>query len=377
MSENQSHPAEESSAPTNVQSTTLNDKSSISTTLLLSVVIALLVGFLVAMSLSNKKKEDQTDLYSAQAELASRTATVNAERARQGLPPIEGVGTDSPEQIASRLTKDAATLANYSDRFRTLLSEKDTIIADKNNSLLVSEQARQALSSQIAKNQTQLDKALADAAGIETLRLQLNEARNGLQPLKDQLASYANRPTIEDLAAAKARIAQLEAEIEALKAAAQPAPAPKLFAESEADLQPQAQALFRALSDLDDKADLEISAAYNRFATQFRATFLKEVRFSTGSSQLNPADLIALGEAVEQLPEGAMILVVGYASVTGNADTNRLLSSDRATEVASNLDRAKPGQQFVQAVFLGQTKRFSSRIPERNQVCEVWQINPK
>ena len=75
-------------------------------------------------------------MYSLQAELASRTATVNAERARQGLPPIEGVGTDSPEQIASRLTKDAATLANYSDRFRTLLSDKDTIIADKNTSTM-------------------------------------------------------------------------------------------------------------------------------------------------------------------------------------------------------------------------------------------------
>jgi hypothetical protein len=38
---------------------------------------------------------------------------------------------------------------------------------------------------------------------------------------------------------------------------------------------------------------------------------------------------------------------------------------------------AKPSNQVVQAVFLGQTKRFSSRIPERNQVCEVWQINPQ
>lgn len=329
------------------------------------------------MSLSNKKKTDQTDLYSAQAELASRTATVNAERARQGLPPLEGIGSESPEQIASRLTKDAATLANFSDRFRSLLSEKDTLLADKNNSLLISEQARQALSSQIAKNQQQLEKALADSAGLDTLRLQLNEARNSLQPLKDQIAVYASRPTLEELAAAKARIAQLEAEIAALKSATAPPPAPKLFAESEAELSPQAQALFRALADLDDKADLEISAAYNRFATQYRATFLKEVRFSTGSSKLNPADLIALGDTVEEMPEGAMVLVVGYASATGNADTNRQLSSDRATEVAANLDRAKPGQQVVQAVFLGQTKRFSSRIPERNQVCEVWQINPK
>jgi hypothetical protein len=31
----------------------------------------------------------------------------------------------------------------------------------------------------------------------------------------------------------------------------------------------------------------------------------------------------------------------------------------------------------VQAVYLGQTDRFSSRVPERNQICEVWRIRRK
>jgi outer membrane protein OmpA-like peptidoglycan-associated protein len=72
-----------------------------------------------------------------------------------------------------------------------------------------------------------------------------------------------------------------------------------------------------------------------------------------------------------------MILVVGYSSASGNTDANRRLSSERATEVARNIDMAKPGNQSVQAVFLGQTQRFSSSIAERNQVCEVWQIDQK
>jgi outer membrane protein OmpA-like peptidoglycan-associated protein len=352
-------------------------KSAISATLVLSVVVALLVGFMISMNLNQKKKVDQTDLYAAQAELASRTATVNAERARQGLPPLEGVGTDSPEQIAARLTKDAATLANFSDRFRSLLTEKDTIIADKNANLLVSEQARQALSSQLGKLQNQLEKALAEGAGSESLRAQLNEARNNATMMQERLASYANRPTQEDMAMAKARIAELEAQL-ATKNAVPPPPAPrKLFADSVNELYPMAHGLFQGLNELEDKADLEISAAYNRFATQYRASFLKEIRFPTGSSQLNPADKLALGDALNNMPEGAMILVVGYASTTGVADSNRQLSSDRATAVASNVEMAKPGNQVVQAVFLGQTKRFSSRIPERNQVCEVWQINPQ
>ncbi len=353
------------------------EKSSVSTTTILAVVVALLAGFLVANALKGKKDDAQKDLYSAQAELASRTAAINAERARQGLPPIEGIGQDSPEQIASRLTKDAATLANLSDRFRSLLSEKEAVIADKNNSLLTSEQARQSLTSQLAKLQNQLDKALTDGAGIDDIRRQLDEARNGLAPLQAKLAEYSSRPTVEEMALAKARIAELEARIAALEATPPPTAAPKLFAESAADLFPAAQALFRALSDLEDKADLEMASAYNRFPSQYGATKLRDISFPTGSSQLNPSDKLALGDALASLPEGSMILVVGYASITGNADANRRLSSDRATEVASNIDMAKPGNQAVQAVFLGQTKRFSSRIAERNQVCEVWQIEPK
>ena len=128
---------------------------------------------------------------------------------------------------------------------------------------------------------------------------------------------------------------------------------------------------------MEDKSDLEISAAYNRFATQYRASFLKEVRFPAGSAQLNDADRMSIAEAIGNLPEGSMVLVVGYASTTGNADANRKLSSDRATIVAGNIDISKPGNQPVQAVFLGQTNRFSSRIPERNQVCEIWQLNPQ
>jgi outer membrane protein OmpA-like peptidoglycan-associated protein len=85
---------------------------------------------------------------------------------------------------------------------------------------------------------------------------------------------------------------------------------------------------------------------------------------------------MAIAEAIADAPEGAMFFIVGYASTTGNADENRKLSSNRATIVASNLEQSKPGNQMVQAVYLGQTKRFSSQTPERNQVCEIWQINP-
>jgi flagellar motor protein MotB len=72
-----------------------------------------------------------------------------------------------------------------------------------------------------------------------------------------------------------------------------------------------------------------------------------------------------------------VILGVGYASETGNVDSNRTLSSDRATAVARLLDQTKKPGQRVQAVDLGQTDRFGSRFPERNPISAVWQIVPK
>ena len=70
-------------------------------------------------------------------------------------------------------------------------------------------------------------------------------------------------------------------------------------------------------------------------------------------------------------------MVIGYASETGDIDSNRALSSERATAVARVLDEAKKPGQRVQAAYLGQTDRFGSKFPERNQISEVWQIAPK
>lgn len=332
---------------------------------------------MISANLSQKKNKVEDEIAAKQMELADVTANINAERASLGMPPREGIGTDSPEQIAARLTKDAAMLASYSDRIRAQMSEKDQVIADKNKVLIEAEQARQAISSQLGRMQSQLDQALANSSQSSNLQDKLIKANNDIAVLQESIREYKNRPSSDELNFANARIAELEAQIAALKNPPPTAAPSKLFANSVADLFPLAHGLFQGLNELEDKADLEISAAYNRFATQYKASFLKEIRFPTGSSQLNPADKMALADAIANLPDGAMVLVAGYASTTGQADANRQLSSDRATIVATNIDQAKPGKQVVQAVFLGQTKRFSTRIPERNQVCEVWQINPQ
>lgn len=345
------------------------------TNIVLASVAALLVGVLVTLSLykGNTPSTDK-DLYGKQAELEAAKNAVNAERIKQGLPPLEGVGADSPAHVAARLTKDASVLASYADSYNSMIAEKNSIIADKNSSLIASEEARKALSSQLARA-SNAEASLAEKdAIIKRLEQQLAEAKQALLSNQEKMNAYMNRPSSDELLAAKTRIAELEAQLAALRT---PAPTTKLFAESEADLYPAGQALFRALRELEDKSDIEIASSYNRFASEYNATYVKDIRFATGSSELNPADKLALGDALANVPNDAFLLVVGYASTTGNADTNRQLSSDRATTVAQSLNMAKTGNQQVQAVFLGQTKRFSTRIPERNQVCEIWQIRAK
>ncbi len=96
--------------------------------------------------------------------------------------------------------------------------------------------------------------------------------------------------------------------------------------------------------------------------------------FATGSSELSEDDRAQIVDLVSRIPAGDLALVIGYASETGDAANNERLSSDRATSVAQFFADMKDEEQSVQAVYLGQTDRFSSSVPERNQLCEIWHI---
>ena len=151
----------------------------------------------------------------------------------------------------------------------------------------------------------------------------------------------------------------------------------KLFARSENELLPAAVELFRSLRLLEGKPDSEIATAYSSLGVKLGANVLKTLNFATGSSTLTPEDNSAVREMIADIPDGDLVLAIGYASETGNVDSNRTLSSDRATAAAQLITDNKRPEQLTQAVYLGQTDRFSSRIPERNQIVELWHIRKK
>ncbi len=373
-----------------------------STTIMVAIAVALLAAIL-AINLSTrggKNNASATELAKKQAERDALHAGINAERSRLGLSPLYGgVSAEDPTRIAARLGKDSATLATMLTRFDDVIREREAQIAEKTQALLTSEQQRQALTSTVARLQQQLDKALVNGSGADLLRSQMNAATRRTAELEAQLAAaqkklaeIGNRPPAEDTQLLRNQLEEarrardfydeqnrkLEAELAKLRSTQSvPAPPqPKLFAESDADLLPAAVELFARLRKLEGLNDSEIMAEYGKLGNELGATVLKKVTFPTGQSDLTPNDRTAIDALAPNLPNRGLILVIGYASVTGNVDDNRRLSSARATKTAEEINSHKLSAQKVQAAYLGQTKRFSGRVPEKNQICEIWHILP-
>lgn len=366
--------------------------------LVLGFIVMVLLGVLISQNLRSRVPAagDDAALAPIRAELEARRADLNRQRAEQGLSPYGGISSgETADQIATRLKKDADLLAVTASQLQSMLAESNTLLSQKNADLLTSEQARQSLMSQIAKLQADLNRALVDGSAVDLLKRQLSDVTakrdailNELEAARIKLADSANRPSSEAMAdlqrrldeASRAkgffetRVKELESKITELESKLR---SQSLFAKNENELLPAAVELFRSLRKLENQPDSEISAAYSGFGVNLSANVVKKLTFPTGSSIPSPDDEAAVRALTATLPNEGLILVVGYASETGNVDDNRTLSSDRATAVAKSLDSAKLSGQSVQAVYLGQTDRFGSKFPERNQLCEIWQIRPQ
>jgi outer membrane protein OmpA-like peptidoglycan-associated protein len=212
-------------------------------------------------------------------------------------------------------------------------------------------------------------KAQRDALSAELAKLRDELAARGESASAADYADLQRRfdETLKAKEFFEARVLELEGELSKAK----------LFASSESELLPAAVELFRSLRKLEGMPDSEISAAYSSLGVSLGANVLHKLSFATGSSTLSPADEELIRNLVSEVPDGDLVLAIGYASETGNVDNNRTLSSDRATAAAQLYSSVKRPTQPVQAVFLGQTDRFSSRIPERNQIVEIWRIRKK
>ena len=149
----------------------------------------------------------------------------------------------------------------------------------------------------------------------------------------------------------------------------------RLFVDKVDQLPPAAKALYVELSKLETISGEKLQAEYVRINQELKARVVDTISFQTGSDRIDHDRVESIRRSLQNSGEGSYFLAVGYASKTGNFDSNRALSSDRATTVASvTLHNKKESQVGVNAVFLGQTDRFSSSDVLRNQICELWEI---
>ena len=359
------------------------------------VLLFMILAMLIVMAVTILRRgggpagtqEDPT-VAAIRADLDARRSELNRQRMAMGLPPLDG-GSEPVEEIAKRLKADADTLAGISGKFQQMLADKDAELSARNAETLRLEKLRQDVSLENGRLQSELQRALIASDGNERLKMMLADSQSLRDALSREVATLK-----EELAVAGAGVSQnefadlqrkyeealrakdfYEARAKELEEASQKA---DLFAESENELLPAAVELFRRLRKMEGVKDSDLTTEYSRLGVDLGANVLHTLSFATGSSTLSKEDLSQIDEIVSaEVPDGDLTLIIGYASETGNPEVNQNLSSDRATTAAEYFASNKRPGQLVQAVYLGQTDRFSSRVPERNQICEVWRIRRK
>lgn len=372
------------------QETTAASKSTMPPAVALAFVIIALLGVLIVMNLRSRMGSgsvDSEELRLLKAQVSAAEADLNAGRMSLGLRPRESMG-EPVEDVAARLKKDADTMVALAGSFQSMLAEKDVELSNKSAEILRGEQLRQSLAAELEKLRQQLGSALVSSSEVELLRRDLaastsqrDALASELAKVRAELAAKGEGVSADAFADLERRFEEtlrakefFESKVKELEAELSKA---RLFASSESELLPAAVELFRSLRLLEGKPDSEISTAYSSLGASLGANVLHTLSFATGSSALNPPDEELIRNLVSEVPDGDLVLAIGYASETGNEDSNRTLSSDRATAAAQLYSSIKRPTQLVQAVYLGQTDRFSSRIPERNQIVEIWRIRKK
>jgi len=115
---------------------------------------------------------------------------------------------------------------------------------------------------------------------------------------------------------------------------------------------------------------LAVEALYARLGEQGRYSPLLTIPFDVGSDEVKDESRSRLTALLSEAEEDVRFLVVGYASTDGEAQANYELSSRRASSAANVV--AAAGGTGVEAVYFGQTSRFSTTEKEPNRVVEVW-----
>jgi hypothetical protein len=182
-------------------------KAPMSSLMALMFVIVALLGVLIVMGLrSNARKPDagNKELMELEATISAARNRLNRDRVASGRPPLEG-DSESVEEIANRLKKDAETMGLLSAKFQQMLSDKDADLLEKQAELLHSEELRNELVQQVSE----LKKQSGSAANAERLQNELESVKAQRDSLAAELATARQGVSPEDHADLKRRLEEI------------------------------------------------------------------------------------------------------------------------------------------------------------------------
>ena len=218
------------------------------------------------------------------------------------------------------------------------------------------------------KLQAQLDaankKAKTDGNAWNAAKTKLGETNGDLQKqidaLKKQLAAKAAAMPAAPagaLAAAGAGLPDLDL---------------PLLVNDPAKLNPDFKNLFANLRGIEDSTAAR-EKAYKEISGGGKYEPSLRVPFGSGSDYISGADNKKIAALVKEAGPDAKFLAVGYASSDGSNETNYRLSSQRASNVGAKLAEGLGSEKNVQAVYFGQTGRFSGQ-KSPNGIVEIWRV---
>ena len=354
--------------------------------------VVLLLLLLVISQQFNKNGGDSassTEISELRKKISDQQA-LNEKLRYSGLPGLD----NDPEALVTQIKSDTEALARLVNASASdvalLRTAQDSAAALSRRNQDLEAQLRQyaTAAGRVTQLEAELDAARQAANGmvsrteLDRLRSELDLAKAERTRLQNELSIAQSKGqgmvdgnTYAILKQERDTLAnqniKLRSEIQRLMAELAGA---KLFVSSE-DLSPRAVALYRALKQIENDNYRDRLSTYADFSTQIKASVREAINFKTGSAQIAVEHEAHIDDMMAQADPNSFFLVVGYASTSGDSKSNEELSSQRATRVASMVNYHKKAGQGVQAVYLGEGKRFGPEDPP-NQVCEVWEIRP-
>jgi hypothetical protein len=359
--------------------------------LIIGLVMGAAILLLLFLVFNNQNSNNQGGSESQRmVELQERLDDLkDAERTQQlvGNQQNFGSGTNNygvdPLKLAEEISIEANTLAGMIGNFAKSIQEKEALLQTARdreallNSRVQDLQRKNLELNELAMEATTLRKEL------ESLRTLYDNAQRQIEELRKRpdLATVEElRRQNEELRARLLALSDLERENSELREEVRRLRAlndrSRLFVENADALPAIAQRLFRELQRLENYEPAQLPDQYARIESALGAKPLRSINFATGSAQLTSEKISIIKNDLRETHPGAFLLVVGYASTTGDQAANRTLSSNRATAVASQVNLDKKNTQEVKAVFLAETNRFSKELAPPNQICEIWEIRP-